>query len=115
MHDEDRVKMIQIISRHLEPVLAGEAPAIVLTKFTRRHYPNTVNQVCPQRDPQRIQDPLSNQGVQKVVRVLVNNEPLPNHVNFASSFFQKLVKNRKRLEVVNKVLYKNFSDNTVRV
>ena len=50
-----------------------------------------------------------------MVRVLENNEPLPNHVNFASSFFQKLVKNRKRLEVVRKVLSRNVSDNTGRV
>ena len=49
-----------------------------------------------------------------MVRILVNNEPLPNHVNFTSSFFQKLVKkkNKKRLEVVNSVLYRNFFDNT---
>ena len=46
--------------------------------------------------------------------VLENNEPLPNYVNFAS-FFQKLVKNRKRLEMVNKFLYRNFFDNTGRV
>ena len=39
----------------------------------------------------------------------------PNHVNFASTFFQKLGKNRKRLEVVNKALYRKFFDNTGRV
>ena len=102
-HDDDRAKVIQIISRHLEPVLAGAAASIMLTKFTRRPHPNTVNQVCPQGDSQIVQEQLSNQDVRKKVRVLVNNEPLPNHVNFASSSFQKLVKNRKRIEVVNKV------------
>ena len=50
-----------------------------------------------------------------MVRILTNNEPLPSHVNFTSSFFQKLVKNRKRLEVVNKVFYRNFFDNTGRI
>ena len=50
-----------------------------------------------------------------MIRVLVNDEPFPNHVNFASTFFQKLVKNRKRLEVVNKALYRKFFDNTGRV
>ena len=114
-HDNDRVKLIQINNLHLEPVLAGEAPSIMLTKFIRCHHPNTVNQVCPQGDSQIIQDQLGNQDVQKMVRVLVNYEPLPNHVNFASSSFQKLVKNRKHLEVVNKVLYRNFFDNTGRV
>ena len=44
-HDVDRTKMIQIISRHLELVLAGETPSIILTKFTRKQHPNTVNQV----------------------------------------------------------------------
>ena len=110
--DDDHVKMIQIISRHLEPVPTGEAPSIMLTKFTRRHHSHTVNQVCPQGISQIIQDQLSNQDVQKMVRVLENSEPLPNHVNFASFFFQKLVKNRKRFEVVNKVLYRIFFDNT---
>ena len=112
-HDDDRTRMIQIISRHLEPVLAREAPSIMLTKHTRRPHPNTVNQVCPQGDSQIVQEQLSNQDVQKMVRVLVNNEPLSNHVIFASSFFQKLVK--KRLEIVNKVTYRKFFDNTGRV
>ena len=114
-HDDDRTKMIQIISRHLEPVLAGETPSILLTKFTRKQHPNMVNQVCPQGNSQIIQDQLSNQDIQKMVRVLVNDEPFPDHVNFASSFFQKLVKNKKRLEVVNNVLYRKFFDNTGRV
>ena len=113
-HDDERLKMIQLISRHLEPVLAGDAPSVILTRFTRRHHPNSVNQVCPNGDSQIIQDQLSNQDIQKMVRILTNNEPLPSHVNFTSSFFQKLVKNRKRLEVVNKVLYRNFFDNTGR-
>ena len=87
----------------------------MLTKFTRRHHSHTVIQVSPQGDSQIIQGQLSNQDVQKMVRVLVYNEPLPNHVNFAVSFSQKLVKNRKRLEGDNNVLYRNFLDNTSRV
>ena len=50
-----------------------------------------------------------------MVRILENNEPLPKHVNFACYFFQKYVNNRKRLEVVNKDLHRNFFDNTGRV
>ena len=50
-----------------------------------------------------------------MVRILVNTNPLPNHLTFASSFFQKRVKNRKRFEVVNRILYRNFFDNTGRV
>ena len=34
-------------------------------------------------------------------------------MNFASTFFQKLFKNSKRLEVVNNVLYRQFFDNVV--
>ena len=90
-HDDHRVKTIQIIRRHFEPVLAGDDPSTMLTKITRRHHSHTVTQVCPQGDSQIIQNQLSNQEVQKMVRVLVNSEPLPNHVNFASSFYQKLV------------------------
>ena len=78
--------MIQIISRQLEPVLTGEAPSIMLAKFTRRHHLHTVNQVCPQGNSQIIQDQLCNQEVQKMLRVLENNESLPNHVNFAGFF-----------------------------
>ena len=44
-HDDERLKMIQIISRHLEPVLSGDTPSIILTRFTKRHHPNSVNQV----------------------------------------------------------------------
>ena len=113
--DDDRTRMIQIISRHLEPVLTDGTPSIMLTKFTRKQHTNTVNQVCPQGDSQIIQAQLSIQDVQKMIRVLVNGEPLPNHVNFASTFSQKLVKNRKRIEVVNKALYRKFFDNTGRV
>ena len=87
--------MIQIISRHLESVLTDGTPSIMLTKFTRKQHTNTVNQVCPQGDSQIFQAQLSDQDVQKMIRVLVNDEPLPNHVNFASTFFQKLVKKQK--------------------
>ena len=74
-NDDDRVKKIQIISRDLESVLASEAPSIMRTKFTRRHDFHAVNQVCPQGDSPIIQDQLRNQDVQKMVRVLVINEP----------------------------------------
>ena len=94
-HEDDRVKMIQFISRHLEPALAGEAPSIMLTRFVRRHNPNSVNQVSPQGNSLTIQDQLSNHDVRKMVRISANNEPLPNHENFPSSFFQKFVKKEK--------------------
>ena len=38
-HDDDRTKMIQIISRHLEPVLAGETPSIILTNLPENNTP----------------------------------------------------------------------------
>ena len=50
-----------------------------------------------------------------MVRVLVNSEQLPNHANFGSSFFQKLVKNKKRLEVANSFVQELLFDSTGRV
>ena len=48
-----------------------------------------------------------------MIRILNQNETLPNHANFESQFFQKLVK--KRLEVDNKVLYRKFFDDTGKI
>ena len=47
-----------------------------------------------------------------MVRILNQQEPPPNQVNFTSRFFQLLNKNKKRLVVENDVLYRNFYDQT---
>ena len=48
-HDDERLKMIQIISRHLEPVLAGDTPSIILTRFTGRSPPQLSKSGMPAR------------------------------------------------------------------
>ena len=69
----------------------------------------------PQWEVQIIQDQIVNLDIQRMIRVLNQKETLPNHVNFESQFFQKLVKNKKRLEVVNNVLYRYFFDGTGKI
>ena len=50
-----------------------------------------------------------------MIRILSPTETPPDHANFKSQFFQKLVKNKKRLEVINNVLYRNFFDGTGKI
>ena len=70
-----------------------------------------VNQVCPSGVSEIVKDQGESCDVQRVIRILTVQETPPNHVNFESTFFQKLFKNHKRLEVVNNVLYRQFFDN----
>ena len=88
---------------------------MTFTRFRRKLHDNVVNQVCPNGEFQIIQDQVVNLDIQRMIRVLNQKETLPNHVNFESQFFQKLVKNKKRLEVVNNVLYRNFFDGTGKI
>ena len=74
-----------------------------------------VNQVCPNGDFQLVQEQLVNSDVQRMIRILTQNETPPNHANLKSQFFHKLVKNKKRFEEVNNVLYRNFFDGTGKI
>ena len=56
-----------------------------------------------------------NSDVQNLIKILTCREPPPNHVNFETSFLHKLIKNAKRLEVVNRVLHCNFYDQPAKV
>ena len=47
-----------------------------------------------------------------MIRFLEGTEILQHPVNMQDQFFQKLHKNRKRLQVVNGVLYRQFFDHT---
>ena len=73
-----------------------------------------VNQVLPSRTSVIDWAQGLNSNVQRIIRI-PNNKTLPNEVNFASTFFQyslkRLSKNRKRLDVVNYVLFRPFFDN----
>ena len=88
---------------------------MTFTRFRRRIHDNAVNQVCPNAEFQIFQEQLVNSDIQRMIRISNQNETLPNNVNFESQFFQKLVKNKKRLEVVNNVLYRNFFDGTEKI
>ena len=47
---------------------------------------------------------------------IIREETLPpNQVSFCSEFFQKLYKNKKRLEVTNYTLYRKYFDHTGKV
>ena len=70
-----------------------------------------VNQVCPSGTSENVKAQGENSDVQRIIRILTVQETPQNQVNFTSTFFQKLYKNRKRLEVVNNVLYTQFFDN----
>ena len=55
-----------------------------------------------------IQAQKANWVIQKMIRVFEGSEILQHPVNMQDQFFQKLHKNRKRLQVVNGVLYRQF-------
>ena len=46
-----------------------------------------------------------------MIRVLYGYDLPPNHISFTSRFFQQLRRNKRRLEVVNDVLYRKFYNN----
>ena len=50
----------------------------------------------PNGDFRIVQGQLENSENQRMIRILFQNETPPNHANFESQFFQKLVKNKKR-------------------
>ena len=106
---------IETIRHQITPIITGQHDEMTFTRFRRKLHDNVVNQVCPNGEFQIIQDQLVNPDIQRMIRILNQKETLPNHVNFESQFFQKLVKNKKRLEVVNNVLYRNFFDGTGKI
>ena len=96
----------------MQPFVTPSDPTLFFTRFYQRNQVHTVNQVCPSGDSEIVKAQGENSDVQRVIRIVTVQETPPNQVNFASTFFQKLFKNRKRLEVVNNVLYRQFFDNT---
>ena len=109
------LERVETIRHQITPIITGQHDEMTFTRFRRKLHDNVVNQVCPNGEFQIIQDQLVNLDIQRMIRVLNQKETLPNHVNFESQFFQKLVKNKKRLEVVNNVLYRNFFDGTGKI
>ena len=109
------LERIETIRHQITPIITRHYDEMTFTRFRRRLHDNVVNQVCPNGDFQIVQDQLVNLDIQRMIRISNQKETLPNHVNFESQFFQKLVKNKKSLEVVNNVLYRNFFDGTGKV
>ena len=69
-----------------------------------------LNQVRPAEGIDPIEKQKANWVIQKMIRVLEGSEILRHPVNMHDQFFQKLYKNRKRLQVVKSVLYRQFFD-----
>ena len=109
-HDDQYRRRIDDIKTQ-QPFVTPSDPTLFFTRFYQRTQIHTVNQVCSSGNSQIVKAQGENSDVQRVIRVITVQETPPNQVNFASTFFQKLFKNRKRLKVVNKVLYRQFFDN----
>ena len=71
-----------------------------------------MRQVSPAEGIDLIQVKKANWVIQKMIRILEGSEVLQHPVIMQDQFFQKLYKNRKRLQVVNGVLYRQFFDHT---
>ena len=104
-------RRIEGMRSQIQPFVTPSDPAFLFSRFYRRDQVHTVNQVCPSGVSEIVEAQSVSSDVQRVIRILTVQETPPNHVNFESTFFQKLLKNRKRLEVVNNVLYRQFFDN----
>ena len=95
---------------HLMYRLTDVDEPIQLTQFIRKvSLSNPVmSQVSPIEGFDLIQVQKANWVIQKMIRVIEGSEILQHPVNMQDQFFQKLYKNRKRLQVVNGVLYRQF-------
>ena len=110
--DDDKYRRrIDDIKTQVLSFVTPSHPTLFFTRFYQRNQIHTCNQVCPSGNSEIVRSQGENSDVQRVIRIITVQETPPNQVKFASSFFQKLFKNRKRLEVVNNVLYRQFCDN----
>ena len=99
---------------HLTYRLTDVDEPIQLSQFIRKvslSHP-VMSQVSPAEGIDLIQVQKNNWVIQKMIRFLEGTEILQHPVNMQDQFFQKLYKNRKRLQVVNGVLYRQFFDHT---
>ena len=77
------------IGKQIEQHMPPNAPSMTFNRFVQMNKTNfLVDQVCPQGDSCVVKAQLSNSDVQTMVEFLDSNEPPPNHVNFATTFFQ---------------------------
>ena len=110
--DEKYHKRIDEIQSQMQPFVAPSDQTLFFIRFCQRNQVHMVNQVCPSGTTEVVKAQGENSDVQRMIRILnVQQTPPPNQVNFTSTFFQKLFKICKRLEVVNNVLYRQCFDN----
>ena len=103
-----------VTDNHLTHRLTDVDEPIQLTQFINKvslSYP-VMSQVSPVEGIDLIQIQKTNWVIQKMIRFLEGSEILQHPVSMQDQFFQKLHKNRKRLQVVNGVLYRQFFDHT---
>ena len=95
---------------HLTYDLTDVDEPIQLTQFIRKVSISrpVMSQVSPAEGIDLIENQKTNWVIQKMIRVLEGSEILQHLVNMQDQFFQKLHKIRKRLQVVNGVLYRQF-------
>ena len=100
--------------KHMTYRLTDVDEQIQLTQFICKvSLSNPVmSQISPAEGIDQIHTQKANWVIQKMIRVLEGSEILQHPVNMQDQFFQKLYKNRKRLQVVNGVLYRQFFDHT---
>ena len=99
---------------HLTYRLTDVDEPIQLIQFIRKVSLSrpVMNQVSPAEGIDIFGSQKTNWVIQKMIRVLEGSEILQHPVNMQDQFFQKLHKNRKRLQVVSGVLYRQFFDHT---
>ena len=98
--DEQYRRRIDDIKTQVHPFVTPSDPSLLFTRFCLRNQVHTVNQVCPSGDSEIVKAQCENSDVQRVIMILTVQESPPNQVNFASTFFQKLFKNRSEQRVV---------------
>ena len=75
------------------------------------HHP-TMKHVSPQPDHVLIIAQLNDRNVRRMIRIIRDGELLPSHPNLESQFLKKPIKNWNWLQVINNVLYRQYSEHT---
>ena len=112
--DEEFERRKQVIKDQLTPHIVDLPEHECFIRLVKKSSHSTleVNQVSPSGINDIVEAQKQDLDIQRMIRILKQQEPPPNQVNFTSRFFQKLNKNKKRLVVEQDVLYRNFYDQT---
>ena len=111
--DEQYHRRIDEIQSQMQPFVAPSDQTLFFTRFYQGIQVHMVNQGCPSETSEIVKAQGEKSDIQRMIRSLTVQETFPpNQVNFTGIVFQKLYKNRKSLEVVNNVLYRQFLTST---